>query len=136
MLFLWAETGAWQSRVNFSRRNSNKMCACGSIVSESNNCFCRLFTAFYFFVIFIRWLNRQIRDGIARELDASPKWRLEWVGGGDRDYLAGKAHSHVPPRVSRALRLDFLLRALSLYFLSRALIRRGCKQSHVGFVCF
>lgn len=35
--------------------------------------------------------------------------------------LAGKPHSHVPPRASRALRLDFLLRALCSYFLSRAL---------------
>ena len=42
--------------------------------------------------------------------------------------LAGKPHSHVPPRASRALRLDFLLRALCSYFLSRALIRRGCEQ--------
>ena len=50
--------------------------------------------------------------------------------------LAGKPHSHVPPRASRALRFDFLLRALCSYFLSRALIRRGCEQSHVEFVCF
>ena len=46
--------------------------------------------------------------------------------------LAGKPHSHVPPRASRALRLDFLLRALCSYFLSRALIRRGCEQSHLN----
>ena len=44
--------------------------------------------------------------------------------------LAGKPHSHVPPCASGALCLDFLLRALCSYFLSRALIWRGCKQSH------
>ena len=86
-----------------------------------------MFTAFYFFVIFIRSLNRRIKDGIARELDARAKWRLEWVGVGIEIILAGKPHSHVPPRVSRALRLDFLLHAL---------IRRGCEQSHMGCVCF
>ena len=61
---------------------------------------------------------------------------LSGWGVGIEIILAGKPHSHIPPRVSRALRLDFLLRALCLYFLSRALIRRGCEQSHVGFVCF
>ena len=50
--------------------------------------------------------------------------------------LAGKPYFHVPPRASRALRSDLLLRAPCSYFLSRALIRRGCEQSHVGFVCF
>ena len=39
----------------------------------------RLVTAFYFFVIFIRSLNRRIKDGIARGLDASTKWKT-WVG--------------------------------------------------------
>lgn len=58
---------------------------------------------------------------------------LSGLGVGIEIIVAGKHHSHVPPR---AVRLDFLLRALSSYFLSRALIRRGCELSHVGFVCF
>ena len=60
---------------------------------------------------------------------------LSGWGVGIEIILAGKPHSHVSPRASGALRLDFLLRALSSHFLSRALIRRGCEQSHVGFVC-
>ena len=52
---------------------------------------------------------------------------LSGLGVGMEITLVGKPHSHVPPHALRVLRLDFLLRAL---------IRRGCEQSHVGFVCF
>ena len=46
----------------------------GVQTKKSGWCRVRLFTALYFFVIFIRSLNRRIKDGIARELDASAKW--------------------------------------------------------------
>ena len=45
-------------------------------------------------------------DRIARELDASAKGRLDWVGGGDRDKID-------PPRVLRARFSHFLSGALN-----------------------
>ena len=52
--------------------------------------------------------------------------RLEWVGGGDRDYSCWQ--TPLPPTPACF--------GCASYFLLRALIRRGCEQSHVGFVCF
>lgn len=53
----------------------SKLVMCKGVQTKKSGwCRVRLFTALYFFVIFIRSLNRRIKDGIARELDASAKW--------------------------------------------------------------
>ena len=63
------------SFVRVKSLSMSKLVMCKGVQTKKSGwCRVRLFTALYFFVIFIRSLNTRIKDGIARELDASAKW--------------------------------------------------------------
>ena len=63
------------SFVRVKSLSMSKLVMCKGVQTKKSGwCRVRVVTALYFFVIFTRSLNRRIKDGIARKLDASAKW--------------------------------------------------------------